>query len=178
MPANSPDTPGRGRPRRTVPFASKRRQSPPSPSAPGLVVITACTHSGPGVEIGMPAPFAAFCARYLDVYIRYAVVRVGDEGRARWLVQAALGDLAMVWAEALQSPSPTALAWRLLAARAGVAADDGGQLYRVLSAPQADAVLLRYRLGLSPAQAAEVMGWAEGEFACLLRGAVRTGAAA
>ncbi|MEV0636401.1 hypothetical protein AB0I77_15810 [Streptomyces sp. NPDC050619] len=131
------------------------------------------------VEIGMPAAFAAFCLRHLDVYTRYVAVRVGDERQARMLVQAALGDLAMVWAEALESPSPSALAWRLLVARTSRAAVAGGpELYRVLPARQADAVLLHYRLGLPAAMAADVMGWQPGEFTCLLKAAVRTGAAA
>ncbi|MFJ9591045.1 hypothetical protein [Streptomyces acidicola] len=129
--------------------------------------------------IGMPAAFAAFCLRHLDVYNRYAAVRVGDEQRARMLVQAALGDLAMMWAEALESPSPSALAWRLLATRTGGAVAAGGpELYRILPAQQADAVLLHYRLGLPAARAADVMGWQPGEFTCLLKAAVRTGAAA
>jgi DNA-directed RNA polymerase specialized sigma24 family protein len=130
------------------------------------------------VAIGMPAAFAAFCLRHLDVYTRYAAVRIGDERQARMLVQAAFGDLAMLWAEALESPSPSALAWRLLAARTSRAASgDGAELYRVLPARQADAVLLHYRLGLSAATAADVMGWQPGEFAYLLKAAVRTGAA-
>ncbi|MFF4509264.1 hypothetical protein [Streptomyces sp. NPDC001401] len=126
----------------------------------------------------MPAAFAAFCQRHLDIYIRYALLRVGDDRQARVLAQAALGDLAMAWAEALQSPSPAALAWRLLAARISGVAPDDLQLYRVLPALQADAVLLRYRLGLPAAEAAEVMGWQPGEFTCLLKAAVRSGAAA
>ncbi|WP_405814372.1 hypothetical protein OG241_07180 [Streptomyces sp. NBC_01390] len=130
------------------------------------------------VAIGMPSAFAAFCVRHLDIYTRYAAVRMRDSGQAQALAQAALGDLAMMWAEALESPSPSALAWRLLAARTGRAAAGGGmELYRVLPVAQADAVLLRYRLGLSAQDAAEVMGWEPGEFTCLLKAAVRTGAA-
>lgn len=150
-------------------------------SGPGAgVVVAALSQGGQGeVAIGMPAAFAAFCSGHLDVYIRYAAVRVGDERQAQMLVQAALGDLAMMWAEALQSPSPSALAWRLLVARTSRAKAAGGlDLYRVLPARQADAVLLHYRLGLPAARAASVMGWQPGEFTCLLKAAVRTGAAA
>ncbi|MEU6227493.1 hypothetical protein [Streptomyces sp. NPDC047042] len=137
-----------------------------------------CALGEADVAIGMPSAFAAFCVRHLDIYTRYAAVRMRDGGQARALAQAALGDLAMMWAEALESPSPSALAWRLLAVRTGRAAAGGGlELYRMLPVPQADAVLLRYRLGLSAAEAAEVMGWEPGEFACLLKAAVRTGAA-
>jgi len=141
-------------------------------------VTASCGLGDPDVEIGMPNAFAAFCVGHLEIYTRYVAVRIRDGGRARSLAQAALGDLAMVWAEALQSPSPSALAWRLLTARTGHAAAGGGlELYRVLPAPQADAVLLRYRLGMSADAAAELMGWQRGEFACLLKAAVRAGAA-
>ncbi|WEH12214.1 hypothetical protein [Streptomyces sp. VNUA24] len=134
-------------------------------------------HGNPQVEIAMPAAFTAFCQSHLDIYTRYATLRLGDDRQARALAQAALGDLAMMWPEALQSPSPSALAWRLLAARIGRAAADNRALYRVLPAVQADAVLLRYRLGLPDDKAAEVMGWQPGEFTCLLKTAVRGAAA-
>ncbi|HEY8987294.1 MAG TPA: hypothetical protein VIU15_47990 [Streptomyces sp.] len=128
----------------------------------------------------MPPEFAAFCLSRYDVYLAYATARVGDRERARLLVQASLGDLAMVWPEALESASPSALAWRLLAARTGcaVAGWRGGGPHRVLPAAQADAWLLRYRLGLTPQRAAEAMGRTPGEFETLLKKAVRTGAAA
>ncbi|MGW8697640.1 hypothetical protein ACWGOK_12055 [Streptomyces eurythermus] len=141
-------------------------------------VMAAAHPDGQGtVAIGMPPAFAAFCLRHLDIYLRYAAVRVGNARQARVLVQAALGDLAMVWTEALESPSPSALAWQLLARRTNRAVGTGGmELYRVLPARQADAVLLRYRLGLPATTAADVMGWPPGEFNCVLKAAVRTGA--
>ncbi|MBB4161655.1 hypothetical protein [Streptomyces cinereoruber] len=92
-------------------------------------------------------------------------------------MSAVLGDLAMTWTEVLQSPSPSALAWRLLSVRTGRDAVTAGP-HRVLPAAQADAVLLRYRLGLPAEQAAEVMGREPAEFAWLLKQTVRTGAAA
>ncbi|MEV5513901.1 hypothetical protein AB0L50_13370 [Streptomyces flaveolus] len=111
----------------------------------------------------------------MEVYTRYAALRVGEVPQAQVLVQATLGDLAMAWTEALQSPSPSALAWRLLTGRANrAAAGRSPSLYNVLPPPQADAVLLRYRLGLDEARAAEVMGRRPDDFACLLRSAVRT----
>ncbi|MFE5729955.1 hypothetical protein ACFQ7A_03435 [Streptomyces sp. NPDC056528] len=113
----------------------------------------------------------------MDTYIRYALVRTGDWHTANDLVSATLGDLAMAWTEVLQSPSPSALAWRLLSARTGRDVITAGP-HRLLPTAQADAVLLRYRLGLPTRQAAEVMGREPAEFAWLLKQAVRTAAAA
>ncbi|MEU6405484.1 hypothetical protein [Streptomyces sp. NPDC046985] len=129
----------------------------------------------PEIEIGMPTAFAAFCASRLDVYTRYASLRLRDKGLARRTVQVALGDLAMVWAEALESSSPPALAWRLLTSRTGRAAVGCDPvLYRVLPTEQADVMLLRYCLGLPTAQAADVMGWSAARFARVLSDSVRT----
>ena len=134
--------------------------------------------TGPqALEIGLPNAFAAFCMRHMDTYTRYTTVRTGDPRTANALVRAVLGDLAMTWMEVLQSPSPSALAWRLLSTRAGRDAMSAGP-HKVLPATQADAVLLHYRLGLPAEQAAEVMGCNAGEFAWLLKQAVRAGAAA
>ncbi|MET9437539.1 hypothetical protein [Streptomyces sp. NPDC006551] len=134
--------------------------------------------TGPQVlEIGLPTAFAAFCMRHMDTYTRYTAVRTGDPHAANALVSAVLGDLAMAWTEVLRSPSPSALAWRLLSTRAGRDATAAGP-HRVLPAAQADAVLLHYRLGLPAEQAAEVMGRKAAEFTWLLKQAVRTGAAA
>lgn len=164
--------------RRRLSLAMFRRWAPGRPRSSFEVAVTPASHHGsPEVEIGMPAAFTAFCQGHLDIYTRYAALRLGDDRQARVLAQAALGDLAMMWAEALQSPSPSALAWRLLAARIGGAAAEDRALYRVLPAVQADAVLLRYRLGLPDEKAAEVMGWQPGEFTCLLKTAVRGAAA-
>lgn len=145
-------------------------------SVPGVAVVA--SGGRPEVEIGMPPAFAAFCLSHLEIYNRYVALRVGDEAKARMLVGAVFGDLAMNWAEALESPSPSALAWRLLAARTNrVAVSRCLELYRVLSSSQADAVLLRYRLGLPEAKAADVMGRQPEDFGCLLRSAVRSFAA-
>ncbi|MGW0710528.1 hypothetical protein ACWD4G_32000 [Streptomyces sp. NPDC002643] len=177
MRASSPD--GFQADRRRSRLPAGRRRSPGRALASSGVGVTAASRcDGAEVEIGMPAAFTAFCQVHLDIYTRYAALRVGDDGHGRILARAALGDLAMVWAEALQSPSPSALAWRLLTARITRAAADDRALYRVLPLAQADAVLLRYRLGLPEEKAAAVMGWQPGEFTTLLKSAVRTGAAA
>ncbi|MFI8515592.1 hypothetical protein ACIGHB_31140 [Streptomyces sp. NPDC085460] len=144
---------------------------------PRETTATGLTGSQQALEIGLPAAFAAFCMRHMDTYTRYAIVRTGDPHTANALVGAVLGDLAMTWMEVLQSPSPSALAWRLLSSRAGRDSASAGP-YRVLPATQADAVLLHYRLGLPVEQAAEVMGRKAAEFTWLLKQALRAGTAA
>ncbi|MEV7203494.1 hypothetical protein [Streptomyces griseoluteus] len=127
------------------------------------------------MEISMPTSFTAFCASRFETYVRYATLRLRDKDLARQTAQEAFGDLAMVWAEALESSSPSALAWRLLAARTNRAAGNHDPvLYRVLPREQADAVLLKYCLGLPAAQAAEVLGWTSVRFDWALHEAMRT----
>lgn len=172
----SPERTGEGTRQRAL--LTTRRRQPQAAPRPGQRHAVATLGPGtPAVEIEMPPAFAAFCLLRLETYTRYAALRVGNEQQARTLVRATLGELAMMWTEALQSPSPAALAWRLLAARTGrvAAAGRSPALYRLLPTPQADAVLLRYRLGLPEARAAEVMGRRPEDFACLLRAAVRNG---
>lgn len=128
------------------------------------------------LSIKMPVSYAAFCAPRRDVYTRYAAARVGCPHMGEDLAQEALGDLAMVWAEALQSASPAALAWSLLrnriAARALPSQESG--LYRALPGGQADALMLRYRVGLPLRQAADLVGVSDREMAATLRTALRT----
>jgi hypothetical protein len=176
MQTSSPD-PHEPAARRQLPHPDRKgRTCVKVPQHPATTTHTPTT--GPeALEIGLPTAFAAFCTRHMDTYIRYTAVRTGDRHAASALVSAVLGDLAMTWMEVLQSPSPSALAWRLLSARTSRDATSAGP-HRVLPANQADAVLLHYRLGLSAEQAAEVMGRKAAEFTWLLKQAVRAGAAA
>ncbi|PJE97228.1 hypothetical protein CUT44_13750 [Streptomyces carminius] len=123
----------------------------------------------------MPAAYAAFCAPRRDVYTRYVAVRLGCRQLGEELAQAALGDLAMVWSEALQSASPAALAWNLLRSRiaARSSCSRGKGLHRVLPADQADALTLRYRVGVPLGQAADLLGISDREMAALVRTALR-----
>jgi hypothetical protein len=122
----------------------------------------------------MPATFAAFCVERKEAYCRYAAVRVGCTVAGRQLALAALGDLAMAWAEALQSASPAAVSWSLLAARTAAHPDGGRRgLHRLLPPVHADVLLLRYRLGLSPQQAADLLGMKHWELLGIQRAAVR-----
>jgi hypothetical protein len=111
------------------------------------------------VWVSMPAPYAAFCAGRRDAYCRYAAVRVGCAWIGAHVALAALGDLAMAWAEALQSASPAAVSWSLLAARTSAHSEGGLRgLHGVLPALQADVLVLRYKVGLSAREAACLLG--------------------
>lgn len=123
------------------------------------------------VHVSMPLSFVAFCLRNGELYQRYAAVHVGAGPGARRLVEAVLGDLAMRWWEILSEPSPAAASWRVLAARvSGVSRSS--RTYELLDARRADAVVLRYRLGLPVETAADLMGIEEADLARILRAAL------
>lgn len=110
------------------------------------------------VLVRMPLTYTAFRAGVEELYMQYATVRIGRE-RARRLVEAALGDLAMSWPQALRSASPAAVSWDLLTGRAAqMRGSAPGAPYDVLARPCADAFVLRYRMGLSCRGAADLMG--------------------
>ncbi|WP_421110312.1 sigma factor-like helix-turn-helix DNA-binding protein [Streptomyces sp. NEAU-S77] len=100
---------------------------------------------------------------------------------SRKVVETTLRDLAMIWPTVVSSSRPAAVVWRLLdalissavRARRERAAMSVDPVHRVLPAAQADAVILRCRLRLSEAQAAELMGVEESAVASLLRMAQR-----
>jgi hypothetical protein len=129
--------------------------------------------NGPGVR--MPLTFTAFCSSRHDIYARYAAVRTGSADDGARLARTALDHLAMVWPQALQGPSPAALAWHLLTACARhVDSRPGGcALYDTLPAAQADALVLRYRLGLAIQQSADVMGISVPDMTTRVRFALR-----
>lgn len=123
--------------------------------------------------VRMPLTYHAFCAAKEELYVRYATARVGAE-RARDVVHVALGDLAMYWPKVLASASPAAASWDLLAARtAQLRGRTPGSPYDVLSRPCADALVLRYRLGLSCTAAADLMGLAQPVLNSLLKAGLR-----
>ncbi|GAA2942137.1 sigma factor-like helix-turn-helix DNA-binding protein [Streptomyces enissocaesilis] len=117
------------------------------------------------LTVRLPLDYTAFCLLHRDAYLRYARARLTDAGTSRAAVEAALGQLALIWPTALSSSCPAAVAWRLLghqitlsveqAAPAAVGHED---LHGRLPAAQADAVLLCHHLSLTPRQAAALMG--------------------
>src|SRR5262245_55438070 len=111
-----------------------------------------------GMEWTMPLPYEAFCRDRWSVYCQYATACVGSARLGASLADDALCDLAEVWAEALSSASPRALAWGLLTNRTRTwHASAARRLHELLQQGEANALFLRYRLGLLPQRAADVM---------------------
>ncbi|MEW2400271.1 sigma factor-like helix-turn-helix DNA-binding protein [Streptomyces sp. NPDC046862] len=114
----------------------------------------------------LPVEYTAFCLLHRERYLRYTRERVQDAWASQKVVEAALGNLATIWPTVISSSRPAAIAWRLLdaliaSALRGQGANKNQQLdavHQTLPRAQADAVILRCRLQLSEAQAAELMG--------------------
>ncbi|MGI5484926.1 hypothetical protein [Streptomyces lavendofoliae] len=117
--------------------------------------------------------YEAFCSRQQAVYLRYAAVRLGDPAEAQEVVEAVLHGLAAAWPLALRDPSPAATAWDRFTRVVSVRVGGCQSLHGALPPAQADALMLRYRVGLSPGRAAEVTGRLEEEFTALLHSALR-----
>ncbi len=123
------------------------------------------TTTAPSIELVLPLEYTAFCLLYQERYLHYTRERVHDPLMSQQVVRALLGNLATIWPTVISSPRPAAVAWRLLDALissvlrngdAGVTGPD--PVRQVLPPAQADAVVLRCRMHLSEAQAAELMG--------------------
>ena len=118
--------------------------------------------------------YAGFHQLYRDRYLQYAHLRVG--GAATAAVEATFGQLAPQWSVVLGSGTrPAAYSWGLLGRCVAAVCTDGpgaadatGGLYGVLTAEQADAVLLHYRLGMTLTEAADLMGVDPSALAALL----------
>ncbi|MFC5252044.1 hypothetical protein [Streptomyces nigrescens] len=70
----------------------------------------------------------------------------------------ALAELARNWQAALSSPCLPAVAWEILTGRVGARIRKPDFLRLLLSEQQADAVILRHRLGLELRDVAQIMG--------------------
>lgn len=126
------------------------------------------------LELRMPVTFTAFCTTRLPAYVRFATACTGCVRSGRALAQDALGDLATVWEQALRSASPAAISWNLISERGSSHARlRSSSVYRVLPRRHADAVVLRYRLGMKAAEVAELMGIDELELNGMLHYATR-----
>ncbi|MEU8522427.1 hypothetical protein [Streptomyces sp. NPDC048577] len=129
---------------------------------------------GAGPAPGAGAAFTAFCLEHGDVYRRYAAAVTGDPAAGERVVGVALLELRAQWFTAPRSPAPSALAWPLLcAATAASRTVTMRALERALGSRQADALVLRHRLGLTPQRAAHVMGMTPAAFELLRRKALR-----
>ncbi|MEU0936867.1 MULTISPECIES: hypothetical protein [unclassified Embleya] len=122
-----------------------------------------------------PLDFAAFCLLYRPRWAQYARLRVGDPIRGERAVQSAVAELATNWPDILRGPKPTAGAWRILGrAVTGSPGPVSNPLHDALPWPQADAVLLHYRLGLTLTATADLMGAEPPEVAAHLVSAERS----
>ncbi|MFH0246208.1 hypothetical protein ACGRHY_28170 [Streptomyces sp. HK10] len=116
----------------------------------------------------LPVSYAAFCHDRWPVYRRFGAVAAGSLQRGGELAVVALCGLAAHWHTALGSSSPAALAWNLLSVEtAPWQTDSVRRLHRLLDRLEADALVLRYKLGLSNEQAGRAMGLPEAQFELL-----------
>ncbi|WP_052713673.1 hypothetical protein [Streptomyces katrae] len=120
------------------------------------------------------ASYEAFCSRYRPLYIRYAAVRLSSTRCGARLADHALDALAPCWPQALACASPAAAVWEMFTSLIEDAAERGSRCGADLPCPQADAVILRHRLGLPAETAAELMGISDSAFRVLHRAALRT----
>ncbi|MEU0844047.1 hypothetical protein ABZ370_31850 [Streptomyces sp. NPDC005962] len=118
--------------------------------------------------------YTVFCCDHWVVYRRFGTAVAGSVHGGVGIARAALRDLGEQWERALRTSSPTAHAWGLLSRRASErrTAPLRG-LHHLLGRDQADALVLRYKLGLSPLQAGHAMGLSEADFELLRHRALR-----
>ncbi|MFH9674924.1 hypothetical protein ACH4L5_22020 [Streptomyces sp. NPDC017405] len=128
----------------------------------------ALAHRPLALPVSAPLAFTAFCHDHWPVYWQFSSTAAGSPHRGGELARAALQEVAARWLAVLGSPSPSAAAWDLLsqkcaARRTGPAA----RLHRMLHRLEADALVLRHKMGLTRCQAAHAMGLAEADFELL-----------
>ncbi|MEU3322050.1 hypothetical protein [Streptomyces sp. NPDC006785] len=118
--------------------------------------------------------YRAFCLRNENRYIQYARARSLDPGRARAVVESVLRTLVDEWPRIITSDRPAFEAWKILVssvAAEGRQAHGRGRdvVHQALPGPEADVFLLRYRMSLSPAETADLMGLEVPEVTVALR---------
>ncbi|MFD9728753.1 hypothetical protein [Streptomyces sp. NPDC059072] len=122
--------------------------------------------------------YSAFCLRNQDRYIRYARARSLDPSRARAVVESVLDALVEAWPAVISSDRPASIVWDMLVTHVAAAAREARErrsghgrdtLHTALPVQQADVVVLRYRLCLTAAETADLMGLEEPEVTVQLR---------
>lgn len=139
-----------------------------------LVPASQCLGASPGVA----AAYAVFCHQHWLVYQRYASAVTGSAATGRRLARTALRELGAQWPTALRSTAPSALAWALLSATTASSRSSTTvrTLQRSLDRREVDALILRYRLGLTVQQAGCAMGMTPAAFELLRCSALRKAA--
>ncbi|MCZ0974705.1 hypothetical protein O1L55_32465 [Streptomyces albulus] len=131
-------------------------------------LVPALVHRPLAPPVNAPLAYTAFCHDHWPVYWRFGSAVAGSSHRGGELARAALREIAARWPVLLGSASLAAAAWDLLsqecaARRTGPAA----RLHRVLHRLEADTLVLRHKMGLTPSQAGYAMGLAEADFELL-----------
>ncbi|TVP33868.1 hypothetical protein A3L22_15755 [Streptomyces griseus subsp. griseus] len=118
--------------------------------------------------------YDAFCCDRRPVYLAFGTAAAGCSRLGADITGGALRDLASRWDAALRTAAPAAVAWELLSAKSVPHHTPSvRRLSRVLGPREVDALLLRYRLGLSAPDAAHAMGLDRPEFEVLRTRALR-----
>ncbi len=119
----------------------------------------------------LPVSYFAFCRDQWAVYQSFCAVTVGSARIGTTIARAVLHDLGDRWDAALRTCSPAAYAWNLLSRRVCERRTESG-LHRLLDRNEADALVLRYKLGLSSLEAGHAMGMTPANFEMLRHRAV------
>ncbi|MFJ7997468.1 hypothetical protein ACIQ7D_10030 [Streptomyces sp. NPDC096310] len=130
-----------------------------------------------GAGSGAAVAYTAFCHSHWPVYQRYAGAVTGCHAAGVELARAALRELGVQWPTALRSDVPSALGWALLCAMTAPRRTVTLRtLLRNLCVREVDALILRYKLGLTVRQAGYAMGMAPEVVEVLRRNALRKAA--
>ncbi|MFF5931584.1 sigma-70 RNA polymerase sigma factor region 4 domain-containing protein [Streptomyces hydrogenans] len=121
--------------------------------------------------------YRAFCLRNENRYLRYARARSLDPGRARVVVDSLLCALVDEWPRIIASDRPASEAWKMLVLRVAASVGEGPRahggrrdtVHQTLEGLEADVFVLRYRMSLSPAETADLMGLEVPEVTVALR---------
>ncbi|MFD4994674.1 hypothetical protein [Streptomyces buecherae] len=118
--------------------------------------------------------FTAFCHDHWPVYQRFTCAIAGSPHQGSDLARTALRVVAANWPMVLGSASPSAAAWDLLSRQCTVTrAESASRAHTMLDRLEADALVLRHKVGLTARRAGHAMGLPEADFELLHSRAVR-----
>lgn len=127
---------------------------------------------------GRPVTYEVFCRGCWPIYWRYGAACAGSAAVGMAVAASVVRGLVPRWDAVLSSASPAVAAWDYLVECASASRTPSvARLYRLLECREADALLLRHKLGLSAQQGGEVMGLDCAQFSVLSRRALNKVAA-
>ncbi|MFF5721395.1 hypothetical protein [Streptomyces buecherae] len=125
-------------------------------------------------SVGATLTYTAFCHDHWPVYQRFSSAIAGSPHRGNELARTALCAVAAHWPAVLGSASPSATAWDLLSQQCTlVQAEPASRVHAMLDRLEADALVLRHKIGLTSQQAGHAMGLSEADFELLHNRALR-----